>query len=707
MIAVREEWKNKLLQNVILIRHTKCMVIVMFIFTVIGALSTDCSGQEDTVAYDIYVDSIMINSTRISRNWAQSIRAVTSIDRPGFNLSQQNSLQESLNGVAGVFSLNAHNLAQDLRISIRGAGSRSSFGVRGVKVIVDGIPETTPDGQTQLDAIPIGAIDRIEIIKGPSSVLYGNASGGVISISTLNQFEDSPEVDQFLSGRILYGSYKYRQAQVSYGKDFGPNSFIILGDYSQSDGFRSNSGFTSSMIKGRFDHRFSKFSKISVFTDFLASPRADDAGGLTLDESTMNRRQARTNNLDFNSGESVRNFKTSVQYSLLATGDNVLDIYGFYTRRVFDGLLPFLNGGAIDLNRHYFGQGISYTVKNKKGLTFKYGYEISSQLDGRQRFVNDAGMRGDLTLNQREIFKHAGIYTLAEVELGDLIISPGIRYDYHEIRIRDDLSGNDAGSGEQRYNVFNPSFGVNYRAAQNINLFANYSTSFDTPTLNELSNNPTGDLGFNAELEPQQSVSFELGARLDIVDKLKAQATLFRIKTDNELVPFQQEGFPGQTFFRNVGQTLRQGLELEGSYTISTSLSATLSYTLSDFIYDEFELEGENFNGNYLPGLPKHNLAWGLKYTHESGLSVTSSNSFIGSIYLNDANSSNTDKYLLSNINVSYVLEKAKVKITPFLGLNNIFDVRYNDNIRINALGGRFFEPAPGFNIFGGVAFKL
>ena len=707
MIADREEWKNRLLQDLIQNGHSKCLVIIMFIITVVGTLSTDCSGQEDTVAFDIYVDSIMINSTRISRSWAQSTRAVTAIDKPGFNLSQQNSLQESLNGVAGVFSLNAYNLAQDLRISIRGAGSRSSFGVRGVKVIVDGIPETTPDGQTQLDAIPIGAIDRIEIIKGPPSVLYGNASGGVISISTLNQFEDSPEVGQFLNGRILYGSYNYSQAQVSYGKDFGPTSFIILGDHSQSDGFRSNSGFTSSILKGRFDHRFSKFSKISVFADFLASPKANDAGGLTLDESTQNRRQARVNNLDFNSGESVRNFKTSVQYSLLATDDNVLDIYGFYTRRIFDGLLPFLNGGAIDLNRHYFGQGISYTVKNKRGLTVKYGYDIASQLDGRQRFVNDAGTRGDLTLNQREIFKHAGIYTLAEVELGALVISPGLRYDYHELRVRDDLSSNDAGSGEQRYNVFNPSFGINFRAAQNINLFANYSTSFDTPTLNELSNNPTGATGFNADLEPQQSVSFELGARLDIVEKLRAQATLFRIKTDNELVPFQQEGFPGQTFFRNVGQTLRQGLELEGSYTFNPSLSATLSYTFSDFTYDEFELDGEAFDGNYLPGLPKHNLAWGLEYIHESGLSVTSSNSLIGSIYLDDANSSNTDKYLLSNINVSYVIEKAKIKITPFLGLNNILDAEYNDNIRINAFGGRFFEPAPGFNLFGGVAFQF
>ena len=675
---------------------------------ILSCLCTICFSQNDTTSFEVSVDSIMINSTRISREWAESTRAVTSLSDLNLKSSQQISLQENLNAVAGVFSLNAYNLAQDLRISIRGAGSRSAFGVRGIKVIVDGIPETTPDGQTQLDAISIGSISNIEIIKGPSSVLYGNASGGVISINTLAQFDKQNEKDLFLNGRVAYGSYNFGQTQFTFGKRLGEQtSFIVLGDHSRSDGFRSNSGFTSNMIKGRFDHRFSRFSKISVFTDFLYSPKADDAGGLTQDETFQNRRQARTNNVDFDSGEAVRNFKTAVQYSLLATEENVIDIYGFYTRRLFDGLLPFENGGAIDLNRHYFGQGISYTVKNKKGLTIKYGYDISSQLDNRERFVNDAGSRGNTTLDQREVFKSAGVYTLAEIDLGSVILTPGLRYDYHELKLRDNFSSNDAASGEQTYNVFNPSFGINYRATEQINLFANYSTGFDTPTLNELSNNPTGQAGFNPDLEPQWSTSFELGARYDIVDSFKGQLTFFRINTNNELVPFQLEQFPGQTFFRNVGLTQRQGIELEGSYLINSAFMASMSYTFSSFLYSDFKLNDEVFDGNYLPGLPKHNLALTLDYTHKSGLNVRSSNSLIGTIYLNDANTNFADKYFLSNLNLNYPIRKENTVLTPFIGLNNIFNATYNDNIRINAFGDRYFEPAPGFNLFGGITFDI
>jgi len=700
--------KHRILQEVIQTRHPLIGLSSLFLTLVFNFVCSICFSQNDTTSFEVSVDSIMINSTRISREWAQSTRAVTLITDLNIKYSQQNSLQENLNSVAGVFSLNAYNLAQDLRISIRGAGSRSAFGVRGITVIVDGIPETTPDGQTQLDAIPIGSISNIEIIKGPSSVLYGNASGGVISINTLRQFDHQNDLDQFLNSRISYGSFNYSQAQFTFGKRVGDNtSFVLLGDHSRSDGFRLNSGFNSSMVKGRFDHRFSRFAKISVLADFLSSPKADDAGGLTQEETIQNRKQARVRNVDFESGEAVRNFKAAVQFSLLATEDNVLDVYGFYTRRVFDGLLPFQNSGAIDLNRHYFGQGISYTVKNKKGLTIKYGYDISSQLDNRVRFLNEGGTRGSKTLDQREIFKHAGVYTLAELDLGSIILTPGLRYDYHELKLRDNFSLNDAASGEQSYNIFNPSFGINYTVSKQVNLFANYSTSFDTPTLNELSNNPSGLPGFNPELEPQRSISFELGARYDVLNLFKGQIALFRINTNNELVPFQQELFPGQTFFRNVGQTQRLGLELEGSYHLSPTLKSTVSYTFSSFVYSDFRLNNDDFDGNYLPGLPKHNLALGLHYTHKSGLHIKSLNSMIGTIYLNDANTRYADKYFLSNLNFSYPVEKGKTILTPFVGLNNIFNAQYNDNIRINAFGDRFFEPAPGFNIFGGVTLDI
>ena len=663
-------------------------------------------AQIDTSGLWVNLDSIQISSTRINKTWLKSTQAITDLS---YNSIQQHldqkSLKENLMQAAGVFSLSANNFAQDLRISIRGFGTRSTFGVRGIKILVDGIPETTPDGQGQVDAIPLGLIQNIEVIKGPASLLYGNASGGVIHISTMSEVNNNLISKPLRRVKVGYGSFNSQLLDLTYAQKLGSSSFLVHANQTSTDGYREQSDFLSRQVKGRFDHRFSRFAKVNVQLDYLSSPRAKDSGALTQSQIDSSRVQARPSNKVFDTGESVDQFKVSSHFSLLASEQNTFDVYGFFTKRKFDGMLPYQVGGIVDLNRYHFGQGASYTLTKKGGMAstiIKYGYDLATQLDYRKRFSNNLGEKGILDNEQVEEFSNLGLFMIADINFGHLGLNGGLRWDHHALSVTDDFlfDGND--SGAMNMTSYNPSFGLNYRMGTAFHSFVNFSTSFETPSLNELTSNPTAPSGFNPDIEPMKATNFEVGLRVDSPDLFKMQFVLFHIRSHNEILPYEIDTIPDRVFFRNVGSTKRSGIEWEAGLDFDKTFSAQVSYSLSSFRFDEFVTPDGDFKGNSLPGLPVHNSSLSLTYRHESGLELRSQSQYVGSIYLNDENTVNDQGYFLTNLSFSYKLQLESYKILPFLHLNNLTNTSYNDNLRINATGSRYFEPGPGFNIFGG-----
>ncbi len=668
-------------------------------------------AQLDTSGLWVNVDSILITSTRITNNWTETTQSLSDKDLTDKKeFLHQYSLEESLNHIPGVFSLNNTNAAQDLRVSIRGFGSRSNFGVRGIKFIIDGIPESTPDGQTQLDAVPLGLLRNVEVIKGPSSVLYGNASGGVISLNTLSEYNHNLLKGPLLETRISYGSYNTSQLQLTYGHKQGKTSYVFHANQLASDGYRGHSAFVNRNLKIRTDHTFSKFSKINLMVDFLSSPKAEDPGALTLEEVDVARSAARTRNVEFQTGESINNLKTSVNYELKAAPNRTLNLYGFYVSRKFDGKLPFQTGGIVDLNRNYFGQGATYTINTYKqnyNATFTYGYDLANQLDNRIRYSNLNGEKGAVDVMQAESFKSAGLYILSRFDLGQLKLNGGLRYDYNDIGLRDDLFFGQDDSGTKTFAKFSHSLGVSYSIDASTGLYLNYATGFETPSLVELLNNPASINGFNETLEPQQSKNIELGVKFELSEKINAQVALFKVNTDGELIPFQLDTFPDRTFFRNAGTTVRTGLELEGTYQLTPELSGALSLTFASYKFDEFSIAGNDLSGNVLPGLPASQASFSVQYKSPFGLNVRTENSYIGKLYLQNENASTVDSYFLSNLYLNYSYLWKNVDVRPFLGLKNIFNTSYFDNIRINASNSRYYEPAPGFNVFGGIKIRV
>ena len=676
-------------------------------------MSTGIMAQLDTSGLWINLDSISISATRIDREWLKTAQAVTEVKLDDLKTNQQVSLQEVIKSVPGVFSLNQYNMAQDLRVSVRGFGSRARFGVRGIKLIVDGIPETTPDGQGQLDAIPLGLLSSIEVIRGSSSLLYGNASGGVLSLSTLSENSINLLAEPYLTARVLYGSFNNLQLQSTYANKIGGSSYLFHLSQSSGQGYRDQSAYLNRHVKARFDHRFSRYSKVNVMFDFLNSPKGQDPGALSSDDAAINRQQANGRNIDFRTGESLNQSKFSVSYSALTTPVNTLEIYGFWVKRSLDAHLPFLNGGILDLSRTHIGQGASYKIsklqETKIKTTIKYGYDIAYQSDERFRFRNDTITREDplLDVEQDEIFKNVGIYAIAEIDCGDLVLDGGIRFDHNAIELKDSFFFDGDQSGEQELIDFNPSIGLSYELPGGAAIYLKASTGFETPSLIELNFNPNGRPGFNTRLVPQRSVNFDLGAKFQFDERLIAQANLFYITTNEELVAFEIDTLPGRTYYRNAGSTSRLGLELEAQYSPIKSLTIHGAYTYGRYQYDEYELDGTSLDGNLLPGLPQHLTYLSVDYKHSSGLTAHIDNQYIGQLYAEDHNQVANESTLLTNLNLSYLFKFDTHTIMPFFGINNLLNTTYNDNIRINAFGGNYFEPGPGIHFYGGIQFKL
>ncbi len=644
---------------------------------------------------------VTVQSTRFETSDLESPLATTSLSKAFIQRGQnQLSVNESLDAVPGLFALNGNNFSQDLRVSIRGFGARAAFGIRGIKILVDGIPESTPDGQAQVDNLDLGVIESVEVIRGPASGLYGNASGGVISFTTQN-----PTATPFWEARVAAGSYGLQQYQLKTGGQQGKFGYLVHGIYTKTDGYRDNSGMKNTILNGKFNFQLNEKSELQLLANYANSPQADDPGGINLDQALEDRTSARDRNLSFMGGEEIIQSRFALIYkNAIADGQN-LEVKTWLSNRDFANRLPFGFGGIVEFDRAFAGFTTNYQLDKTlfgKPYRLKLGVDLQNQADDRMRFVNENGVRGNMTLDQKEEFRSIGAFVIQELSLSEKFTAMlGTRFDGVRLKATDNFLSNGDQSGESTLNSFNPTFGLVYSASVAANIYGNISTSFETPTLTELSNNPSGVGGFNLELMPQEATNFEVGVKGILNKKLRYELALFIINVKDEIVSFELEDFPDRDFFRNAGSTDRKGAEVSLTYNVAKGLNAILNYTYSDFKYDEFR----SFNGNFLPGIPKHNTFFALNYARSKGLFGSLQVRSIGELFAKDDNTVTVDGFTVVNVKLGYKIDKLNWDIEPFFGINNLLGTEYFDNIRINAFGNRFYEPAPTTNFYGGVKF--
>lgn len=597
------------------------------------------------------------------------------------------TLDETLTTVPGVYAQNENNFAQGLRISIRGFGSRASFGVRGIQVRLDEVPLTLPDGQTELDVLDLDLLESIAVSRGAAGAQYGNSAGGVIAIQSR-----IPMPEPYVSASFSGGSHGLRQGRMEAGGNVLGADMLGAFRRVEVDGYRDHARFDSDLFnyRGSLSTGFGEFGLDLTALEI----ESDDPGALTRTQVRQDRRQAAPRNLQFDGGEEISQQRVALRWQTeTATLERVHAVL-FAGQRDFDNRLPFNGGGQVSFERASGGLGAGLTwVPDFMGATHEIdaGLDVQIQRDDRSRFNNNNGQRGALTLRQDEQADSIGVYLQDAWTLTpDWVLTAALRHDDLELKVDDAFLADGDDSGGRDFSNTTWSAGLSRRLYRDHQLQARVASGFESPTFTELAN-PAGG-GFNPNLEPAETRAYELGVSGQ-AGVVTYELVAYRINIDDELIPFELAGQPGRTFFRNAGTSRRDGLEGALSVPVTEQLRLGAVATLSDYRFRDYVRGGMDFSGNRLPGVPERHGAITLDYEH-GPLRAGAVVDLVGKLFADDANAEQVSGYGLLHMNAEYELRIGDWQITPYAGVRNLLDKEYFDNVRINAFGGRSFEPA-------------
>ncbi|GAB3682584.1 TonB-dependent receptor family protein [Salinisphaera aquimarina] len=651
----------------------------------------------------IRVESVRLNSEVLTTPAAVDVTDGQDI-KQGRRKAQ---LDSALNRTPGVYANNGSNFAQNLRVSIRGFGARSAFGVRGVRVLVDGIPETLPDGQAQTDSIDLGAIERLEVLRGPFSALYGNATGGVIDITTT-----SPDAGPVDRTELTAGSNGYRREEVSSARRLDGWGYAITASQLDLDGYREHGEVKKQQVTGKLEKDIGATGTLRLVTRILDAPDTLDPGGVDLATARANRRGARDANIDYDARQSASQQTVGLVYEDQLSEQQSYQANLFYTNRDFIQYLPFEDGGVVAYDRDFFGGGLQTTrfdsvFGHENQLVA--GVDVQVQQDDRERFANDLGSKGERGVNEDQTATSVGVFAQNVFSITpDFDLTTGLRYDYLDFDIDDNFpvsAGDPDDSGGRSYHELSANAGLSYAWIEGQRVYANVANAFESPTFTEFAN-PSGNGGFNDSLQPQKATQYEIGAKGALFDRARYQISAFWIDVRDELVVFNNTG--ARDFYENSGKSRRKGIEAKVDYRFTDDLSATVAYTLADFEYREFvDVNGNDYAGRELPGLPEETLFGELAWRRDNVGYAVLDMRYASSFYADNANTAKIDHAWIFNGRVGKTVPGSDDKLDVYLGVDNIFDEVYFDNIRINAFGGRYYEPAPDRSFYAGLAYQL
>ncbi|GAC1390178.1 MAG: TonB-dependent receptor [Variovorax sp.] len=628
----------------------------------------------------------------------------------------QVNLSESLGAVPGLQVQNRQNYAQDLQLSIRGFGARSTFGVRGVRLYVDGIPATLPDGQGQTSNIDIGSADRIEVLRGPFSALYGNSSGGVVQV-----FTESGEGAPKLSTSVAGGSFgTWRESAKASGAS-GAIDWLLSTSSFQTDGWREHSAARRDIANGKLGVQLDDDSRLTLIANSVRLS-AQDPLGLTQAQAALNPRSAALAT-QYDTRKTVEQTQLGLLYErrLGADDDLRLMVYGgerrttqFQAIPVSAQLNPLQSGGVIDLRRDYAGFDARWTARRQLAdrpleVVAGFAYDaLQEQRRGYENFVGRAaapllGVQGRLRRDERNDVSNLDPYVQTSWRVADRwTLDAGVRYSTVRFTSKDHyiVGPNGDDSGAARYRQALPVAALRYAATTDLSLYVTAGRGFETPTLNELSYRPGGLAGLNFALRPSVNDSVEVGAKARVADGLLT-AALFHTRTADEIVTNANVG--GRATFQNAGRTRRDGFELGWMNETVGHWRTQLAWTWLDARYrDAFcspspcVAGNAVAAGNLIPGIAKQSVFASFGYAPPEGWRAGAELRVLGRIQANDANTASAAGYAVAALHTGYVRRWQRWEFNAFARIDNLFDRRVIGSVIVNEGNARYFEPAPG-----------
>lgn len=634
------------------------------------------------------------------------------------------NISESLGGVPGLLARDRQNYAQDVQISVRGFGARSSFGIRGVRLYVDGIPATLPDGQGQITNVDLGSVDSIEVLRGPFSALYGNSAGGVIEVTT--EEGRGPPTFRLDSAAGSDGLRRYA-AKASGGvepnESHGAIGWLISGSRFRTDGYRDHSAADRRLGNAKLTLRPDADTTFTLIGNSVDLPRAEDPLGLTRAQFQANPRSADPTAIAFDTRKTVEQTQGGFIAEHRIDANNTLRalLYlGHRGTRQFQSIpvgaqqSPLAPGGVIGLARDYEGVDLRWST-NTRIARMPLGIVVGFAADGlhehRQGYRNFIGpvlgVQGALRRDERNDVSNLDPYAQASWQITPRwTLDAGVRHSQVRFSSHDAyiVGPNPDDSGAAHYSATLPVAGVLFKASDVIHLYANAGRGFETPTLNELAYRPGGATGLNLGLKASTSVSVEAGVKARVAGVFDASFALFQTRSADEIATLTNVG--GRATYQNVGATRRRGAEFGGSLDLATDLRAQVAATWLDAVYrnDFTTCVGSPCTvpnrpvaaGNRLPGVAKGSLFASLVWAPPAGWRGGVETRWLTKVYVDDANSDAAAGYAVAAAHVGYRWQAGPWTIDGFGRVDNLLDRATIGSVIVNEGNGRFFEPAPG-----------
>lgn len=684
------------------------------------AATLACTSSYAQEAPPVPLDSVVVSATRDETRVFDAPAAVNAIGADVITIAgPQVNLSEALTRVPGIAALDRQNYAQDLQVSIRGFGARSTFGIRGLRVIVDGIPATMPDGQGQLSSISLSSAERIEVLRGPLALLYGNAAGGVVQVFTRDGAPQPTGIASYAAG-----SFGMQREDLQFARTSGLHAFTIDASRFDTDGYREHSAATRKIANAKWSWQATPRTRLVTTVNVFDQPLAQDPLGLTRAQWERDPRQTQPIAIQNDTGKTVRQDQAGSLLEHRFDDDTTLSGRVYYGQRHLENALgvppaaqlaPTSGGGIVVFDRDYEGAGLQlarrFALGERVTARLLAGLSYDRMHDDRQGYGNRNGERGALKRDEDDYVSSTDALLQGSADFGAAwsaiagVRATRVRFDTHDHYV---APGNPDDSGSIEYRGTNPVTGITWHATGDLNVYANAGRGFETPTFTELAYRNDAS-GLNSELRASHSRHLEIGAKWR-GESQSLDVAVYDIRTDDELVVDVNTG--GRSTFRNAGRTKRQGLEVLHVARWSAEWSSQLAFTLLDARFGESFLSGagssavEVASGNRLPGTPGRSAYAELAYAPRwgwSGLHAAVELVYAGKLYVDDINSDATAPAKIVNLRAGFTYRRGALEIEPLARLNNVTDRRYVGSVIVNEANARFFESAPGRNWMVGI----